>query len=119
MAIKNNLMGAHFPPLQTNQLAGSGDQRLVATGNSAGTALLIGSHINSFGTVGASTGAILSSSFSAGDEVYVYNGGASTLTVYPPAGATVDNTTSVAVLTKKGVRLVFGTDTEVLSHGST
>jgi hypothetical protein len=119
MAIKSKMSGVGFSTHQAGSIAGSGDTALTATGSSAGTALLLSSHHNAFGTVGSSTGGILSTQCTAGDQVYVYNGGVSTLTIYPPTGATIDNTTSASIVTKKGAWFVWGTDTAIVSHGST
>jgi NO-binding membrane sensor protein with MHYT domain len=54
---------------------------LTATGSTQGSALALTSTCSIFSTVSASTGAVLSS---ASKPAVVYNGGASTLTVYPP-----------------------------------
>lgn len=119
MALKKSLMGLGLPAALASAIAGAGTQGLVATGSTSADALLIGSHLDAFATVAASTGAILTSAASAGDWGYVYNGGASTLTIYPPAGATIDNTTSQTLVTKKGLFWFLSTDTTVLTHKST
>lgn len=117
------LTGAGFAPEQANVLSGAGQQGLVAAGTNQATATLISGHLAAFSTVAASTGGVLSSIFTPGDDVYVFNGGASTLTIYPNGSDTIDNTTSVSVVTKKGVKL-FCTSVAAgvqawTSHGST
>jgi hypothetical protein len=73
------------------QVVGDVATALVATGASQATALALPAAINAFATVAASTGAILPSDALPGDEVEVYNGGASSLAVYPPLGGTINN----------------------------
>lgn len=118
MAVKSRMMGHGFSPYQAGSIAGSGDTALTATGSSSADALLLSSHHNAFSTVGASTGGILSSQCTAGDAVFVFNGGASTLTIYPPTGSTVNNTTSATIATLKGIWFVWGTDTRIVSFAS-
>jgi len=116
---QNKLMGVGFSAEQAKQLSGQGAQALTATGSSATDALLLSSHHNAFSTVGSGTGAIVSTSLLPGDSVYVYNGGANTLAIYPPTGATVDNTTSVSLVTLKGCLIVMGATNKFTSHIST
>lgn len=120
MAIKLHLMGTGFSAGQSGALTGPGDTSITAAGSSSTDATTIGSHHNAVGTTAASTGVIFAASkFSAGDQAYVYNGGASTLTIYPPSGSTIDNTTSATIATLKGIWFVWGTDTKIVSHKST
>lgn len=123
MSKKIALTGSGFAPEQANAIAGSGSQGLVALGTNQATGLVIHSHLNAFSTVAASTAATFGACFSPGDEVYVYNGGASTLTVYPNAIDTIDNTTSASILTKKGAKFFCAATASGnlawLSHGST
>lgn len=106
MAKKTALTGSGFSVEQAKSIAGTGAQGLTATGTNQATALPIDSHHNAFTTVAASTGAVLSSTLTPGDDVYVYNGGAQTLTIYP-AGAidTIDNGASATIVTLKGIWL--------------
>jgi len=59
---------------------------LVATGSTLGTALLLGADINLFGTVAASTGAILPT-MNPGDCMTVVNQGSNPLALYPPTAS--------------------------------
>lgn len=70
-------------------ITGTAQTALTATGSTAADALLLPADVNRFGTVAASTGTILPP-MNAGDSVVIYNGGANALTVYPPAGATIN-----------------------------
>ena len=63
---------------------------LTATGSTQATALLVTSELSLFGTVAASTGAILPLNAEPGDELVVVNGGANALSVYPQTGATIN-----------------------------
>ena len=122
MAIKSKLMGAGIAGAAANEIAGAGDQGLTATGSTNVTALVVGSGLNALSTTAANTGVILANTLVPGDDIYIYNGGASTLTVYPPVTSplsTIDNGTSLSVVTKKGVHLKCGASGVFLSHGST
>lgn len=90
---------------------------LTATGNSQGTALSLGATINFVSTAAASTGVLLPNG-SAGDRVTVYNGGANSLTVYPPAGAQINNlsaNTGLALATLKSGDYVYSSATTIAS----
>ena len=63
---------------------------LTAAGSSQATALAITASLNVFGTVAASTGAILSQSD--GARVIVRNAGANALTVYAPVSGYLNGT---------------------------
>lgn len=107
MSKKVALTGTGFAPEQANSIAGAGSQGLTAAGTNQATGTQIHSHHTAFTTVGASTGGTLSSIFTPGDSIYVFNGGLSTLTIYP-AGAsdTIDNASSATLVTLKGMRLI-------------
>jgi hypothetical protein len=64
---------------------------LTATGSTQATALALPASINAISTAAASTGVILPSNATSGDEIEVYNGGANAVTVYPPVGGTINN----------------------------
>lgn len=119
MAYKRALMGTGHSAAQADSISGPGTQGLVATGTNQATALLISWHVNAFVTVASSTGAVLSSIFTPGDDIYVYNGGSNTLAVYPNSTDTIDNTTSVSIPTKKGCYLKMGALGAWTSHIST
>ena len=63
---------------------------LTATGSTQADALLLLREVSVFGTVAASTGAILHTTAEPGDEVQVFNGGANALAVYPQTGAVIN-----------------------------
>lgn len=63
---------------------------LVATGTTQATALALAKDNNFVGTTALNTGVILQANLHAGDEIYVFNGGANPLLVYPPVGGTIN-----------------------------
>lgn len=90
MALKKELVGSGVWGGTADAVNGS-----VATGlTSAGTAytdcLRLTAAVNVLGTVGASSGVGLPNGATTGDHVYVRNGGASALAVYPPVGGTIN-----------------------------
>lgn len=96
----------------TLAIQGSVATALTATGSTAGTALVLGAAKNFVATTAASTGVMLPTG-GAGDEVFVFNRGANSLTVYPPTGATVNNTTSFAVAAGKGAVFYYSSATAI------
>jgi hypothetical protein len=64
---------------------------LTAVGSTQATALAIGAANNGITTAAASTGVILPASATPGDQIYIYNGGANAVTVYPAVGGTINN----------------------------
>lgn len=111
-SIAKNLVGGGFSAGQANAATGAIDVRntLTATGSSASDALSVGSAVNRFTTVAASTGAICQV-LQAGDQIVVVNHGANSLTVYPPTGGTINNTTSIAVAANKSAFITYVTGT--------
>ena len=71
-----------------HELAVSG---LTATGSTLATALPLNARTNIVGTVAASTGVALPLGAPVGDIVFVSNGGANALSVYPATAAGVIN----------------------------
>lgn len=101
----------------TAALAITGDVAtgLTAAGSTAATALALAATNNFVSTTGASTGVILPVG-SPGDKVYVYNGGANSLTVYPPTGATINNAaSSFAVATTRSAIFVYASATQLMA----
>lgn len=80
-----NLTGSGIPPLAATSINGtcSSAAGLTATGSSQTDAYAISVDNNLFTTTAASTGARLPASPIPGDEVFISNQGANTLTVYP------------------------------------
>jgi hypothetical protein len=78
-------MAAGVPAEAALQLGmSSGTGALTATGSTLATGLTLSANFNLFGTVAASSGAVLPAAGLSG-PVVVYNGGASALSVYPQA----------------------------------
>lgn len=102
--------GAKMPPLQANEVIGNTATGLTAAGSSSTDALQLSASVNTVATTGASTGVKLPAC-EAGAMVVVNNMGASTLTVYPATGNTVDGTTSAAIATSRAA-VFFGTGTD-------
>lgn len=98
MALQKKLTGSGFAPLQAVGIVGDADTGApgstgaVATGSNQATAYQISGAVTVFGTVAASTGAILPSnpSASTADTVYVINAGSNALTIYPPVGGYIN-----------------------------
>ena len=78
--------GLHTTQAQAAQNVVTG---LTAAGSTQGTALALTNDANFIGTAAASTGVILPS-YDVGDQVYVVNGGANAVAVYPPVGHTIN-----------------------------
>lgn len=69
------------------QAVGAG---LTATGTNQATALSLTVALNTVTTVAANTGVVLYSAQVQGPPQVVYNGGANTLSVYPPSGGKIN-----------------------------
>lgn len=90
---------------------------ITALGSTQATAVPLAATNNFIGTAAASTGVILPVG-SAGDKVYVYNGGASTVTVYPPLGAQINNLAAnagFAVATTRSAVFVYASATQMMA----
>jgi hypothetical protein len=102
MTIKANLTGSGIAPLASIGIAGGNiSNSLTAAGTNQATALVLTSlnDIHVITTAAASTGAILPSSLSIGDQMVVVNGGANSITLFPPVGGKLNNGTANAGLT--------------------
>ena len=100
MATPSELMGLGLPALVAKALGQSMSGTLTATGSTATDALAVTDGALYFGTVAASTGCILPNA-SGACITAINNGGASTLTVYPATGQTINGTTSFSVTNAK------------------
>lgn len=110
--------------LGPHELAATG---LTAAGSTLGTALALNARTNVVGTVAASTGVALPAGAPVGDIVFVSNGGANALSVYPAtssgtinggsAGAAVSLATTT-YKTKNSLFLCTGTDTWIQFVGA-
>jgi hypothetical protein len=79
--------GLHFT--QAQAINGSVATGLVATGSTQATALPLTSQMNVLATTAASTGVILPV-LERGDSVFIRNGGANSLSIYPPVGGVIN-----------------------------
>lgn len=105
----SKLVGGGLSANAANAITGDTATALTATGSTQATALAIGASNNFVGTTAASTGVILPLGNN-GDSIFIYNGGANTLTVYPPVGGTINNlsaNTGFSVATLKSVLCVY------------
>jgi len=84
-----NIMGAGIAPLTAQALNGFAIDGLTATGSTQGTALNLSADVNVVTTTAASTGVLLPSNPSPGDEIVVANLGANALNVYPNTGGAI------------------------------
>ena len=105
MAIPSRVLGAGNSALSTISICGDGATAIVATGSSATDALQLSACYNSIGTAAASTGVKLPPT-EVGAMVAVYNGGASTLTVYPATGSTI-NAAAASLSVTATTRVLF------------
>src|ERR1035437_4801340 len=102
MARTREIVGAGISPLAASNITGSETTGATAAGTTQANAYAIGSAMVEFTTLAASTGAVLPTGSDLGDTFYIWNGGASTLTLYPPGTDTVNNgSTSFAIATMK------------------
>jgi hypothetical protein len=69
---------------------------ISAAGSTQGTATSLTNAVNFIGTAASGSGVVLSSSATAGDSQFVYNGGANPVKVYPPSGASINGLTANA-----------------------
>ena len=89
MPIPSRVQASGNSGLATTSICGDGATGLTATGTTAADALQLSAVWNTVATTAASTGVKLPPT-EAGAMVCVYNGGASTLTVYPATGSTIN-----------------------------
>ena len=107
MPIPSRILGAGTSGGQTQAIAGTAATALIATGSTAADSLQLSADWNVVATTAASTGVKLPPA-EAGSMVCVANDGASSLTVYPQTGTTIDGAASVAIATTKR-RIFVGT----------
>lgn len=111
MTLKSELMSAGLPAAAANRLGQDpASAPLTATGSTQLTALALVSDFSIFGTVAASTGAILG----ARGDTFVVNNGANTLTLYPPVGGNINGGTLNA-----GISIPAGKSAYAQSNGLT
>ena len=87
MAYAKTVMSGGFSAGSALALGGGVATALTAAGTTQGTALTLGAlDTHMIGTCAASAGVVLTAGAPC-DSVWIFNGGASTCTVYPPSGA--------------------------------
>lgn len=86
MALANQTMGAGFSAIQAGVLGGTVKTGITAAGTTQGGATSLTAGINMIGTAAASTGVVCPLTMP-GDDMWIYNGGANAVSVYPPSGA--------------------------------
>lgn len=90
MVQKAKIMGSGIAALATQNIGGTCESAITATGSSQATAYQLNSDVNEVTTTASSTGVILPASCSPGDSFTVYNIGANTLAIYPPTGESIN-----------------------------
>lgn len=91
MAIAQRLLGSGAAAQLAQNIVGDFDPAIVATGTSSQTAAYDLFAVNNYvSTTAANTGVQLPVC-NPGDEIFVYNAGASTLSVYGQTGETINN----------------------------
>lgn len=90
MALASNIMRGGYSAGQAKAINGAIATGLTATGTVITDAFDLVADANAFGTVAASTGAQLPNC-EIGDSVWVYNGGANALKVYPDTSSSQIN----------------------------
>jgi len=100
MTIPSRVMGSGNSPLSTQNICGMATTALTATGTTATDALQLTTSYNVVATTASGTGVKLLATEN-GATMVVANDGASTLTVYPQTGSTIDGAASVTIATTK------------------
>lgn len=109
MTLVSELMARGIPAGAAELLGqDTADTAKTAAGTTQATAYAIVSKFTVFGTVAASSGAILP----ARGEAFVVNGGANTLTLYPPVGGNINGGS-----TNSGISIPAGKSAFCLSNG--
>lgn len=88
---------------------------ITAAGTTQATATPLPAANNFIGTAAASSGVILPPG-NLGDEIFVFNGGANTLAVYPPVGAAINGgatNAAASIATLKTGYFIYGSATLV------
>lgn len=88
---KDKILGSGIPALATLNIGQSCESAITATGTSSqANAFGLNADINEVTTTAANTGVRLRANLSPGDFQVIYNIGASTLSVYPPTGESIN-----------------------------
>lgn len=87
MASVKKLMAAGLSSLSANSVVGQISPALTSVGGTQATALLLNHDINIFLTVAINTGALINPDY---ESFFIFNGGATALSLYPPLGGSID-----------------------------
>jgi hypothetical protein len=87
MTVKDWMLSVPGPARQAQ--VGIPNINRTATGSTQATALQVQTDFEVYSTVAASTGCILPSNMSVADQGWIFNHGASSLSVYPPVGGKI------------------------------
>lgn len=91
MSKVSTLVGSGLPPAAAQAIVGYNDVGVTATGTNSQTNSYAIQYENTYvSTAGANSGVRLPANTAPGDEFFVYNGGASTMHVYPPTGGNIN-----------------------------
>ena len=85
------MVGVGIPPEHAEAIVGIIENSITATGSSQDDAYAIKADVTFFSTVAASTGAIIPSALPSHSQIWVFNGGANDLAIYPPSGCTIND----------------------------
>jgi len=114
MPLAKKMMGGGLSSGGAKAINGDIATALTAAGTTQATAKAINSGVAVFGTVAASSGAILPAC-EISDDVWVYNGGANALTLYPDSGANINEQAAnagIQLATATGIKLKRITSTK-------
>jgi len=96
MAIPSRVLNSGVTQLSTVSICGDGNASVTAAGTSAGDATTLTYVYNNVTTVGVGAGVKLPTT-EMGATVIIANSGAHTLSVYPPAGSTLNGGSSASI----------------------
>lgn len=107
MAFPSRVQGSGTSGGQTQAIVGDVSASVTATGTTANDAASVSAVVTRVSTTAASTGVKIPTA-EVGAMMFVRNDGASTLTVYPQTGGTINGTSSDTIAAGKA-QLFFGT----------
>lgn len=112
MAQQDDLVTSGLSANAAKGVVGTTATGLVATGSTSADALVLSASNNFVTTSAASTGVMLPPG-NAGDSIFIMNRAGQALIVYPPAGATVNATTSFSQTSAKAAFYVYSSATAI------
>lgn len=91
----STLVGAGVPPSAAQGMVGFNDIGVTAAGTNSQANSYAIQYSNTFvSTAAANSGVRLPTGASPGDSFFIYNGGASTMHIYPPVGGAINGGTT-------------------------